>query len=76
MSTNPGDTLRSARHGASTAAARWRLPFSRQAWRGLSGNWLGAGAGSSLGDAAGAVAVASSSPAPARGIRIAGALWV
>ncbi|MCX6951395.1 MAG: DUF58 domain-containing protein [Verrucomicrobia bacterium] len=34
--------------GAHTAAARWRLPFSRQAWRGLSGNWLGAGSGSSL----------------------------
>ncbi|MEY2879522.1 MAG: hypothetical protein RLZZ15_1902 [Verrucomicrobiota bacterium] len=37
-----------AQRGAHTAAARWRLPFSRQAWRGLSGNWLGAGAGSSL----------------------------
>lgn len=48
MNTSTGDTLRTARHGASTAAARWRLPFSRQAWRGLSGNWLGAGAGSSL----------------------------
>lgn len=34
--------------GAHTAAGRWRLPFSRQAWRGLSGNWLGAGSGSSL----------------------------
>jgi uncharacterized protein (DUF58 family) len=31
-----------------SAAARWRLPFSRQAWRGLAGNWMGAGAGSSL----------------------------
>lgn len=40
--------MRSARHGALAAAARWRLPFSRQAWRGLSGNWLGVGAGSSL----------------------------
>ena len=38
----------SARRGALTAAARWRLPFSRQAWRGLAGNWLGAGSGSSL----------------------------
>ncbi len=38
----------SAQRGAHAAAARWRLPFSRQAWRGLSGNWLGAGAGSSL----------------------------
>ena len=38
----------SARRGALAAAARWRLPFSRQAWRGLAGNWLGAGAGSSL----------------------------
>ena len=38
----------SARRGALAAAARWRLPFSRQAWRGLAGNWLGAGSGSSL----------------------------
>ena len=37
-----------ARRGALAAAARWRLPFSRQAWRGLAGNWAGAGAGSSL----------------------------
>jgi len=36
------------RKGALEAAARWRLPFSRQAWRGLAGNWTGAGAGSSL----------------------------
>lgn len=36
------------RRGALEAAARWRLPFSRQAWRGLAGNWLGAGSGSSL----------------------------
>lgn len=39
---------RLARRGAIAAAARWRLPFSRQAWRGLAGNWLGAGSGSSL----------------------------
>jgi uncharacterized protein (DUF58 family) len=38
----------SARRGALAAAARWRLPFSRQSWRGLAGNWLGAGSGSSL----------------------------
>lgn len=38
----------SARHGALAAAARWRLPFSRQSWRGAAGSWLGAGAGSSL----------------------------
>ncbi len=38
----------SAQRGALAAAARWRLPFSRNAWRGLAGNWLGAGAGSSL----------------------------
>ena len=38
----------SSRRGAVAAAARWRLPFSRQAWRGLAGNWMGAGAGSSL----------------------------
>jgi uncharacterized protein (DUF58 family) len=37
-----------ARRGALAAAARWRLPFSRQAWRGVSGNWAGAGSGSSL----------------------------
>lgn len=37
-----------ARHGALAAAARWRLPFARRAWRGLAGNWAGAGAGSSL----------------------------
>lgn len=41
-------TTFSAQRGAHAAAVRWRLPFSRQAWRGLSGNWLGAGAGSSL----------------------------
>lgn len=45
--TAPGATF-SARRGALAAAARWRLPFSRNAWRGLAGNWLGAGAGSSL----------------------------
>src|SRR5258706_9378754 len=38
----------SARRGALAAAARWRLPFSRQTWRGPAGNWLGAGSGSSL----------------------------
>ncbi len=38
----------SPRHGALAAAARWRLPFSRKAWRGPAGNWIGAGAGSSL----------------------------
>ncbi|HEX2853663.1 MAG TPA: DUF58 domain-containing protein [Opitutaceae bacterium] len=38
----------SGRRGALAAAARWRLPFGRQAWRGLSGNWQGAGAGSSI----------------------------
>ena len=37
-----------AYHGALAAAARWRLPFTRQAWRGLAGNWRGVGAGSSL----------------------------
>jgi uncharacterized protein (DUF58 family) len=41
-------TTFSARRGALAAATRWRLPFSRQAWRGLAGNWTGAGAGSSL----------------------------
>src|SRR3954471_5600519 len=48
MSEAAGDTKRVARRGALAAAARWRLPFSRQAWRGLAGNWAGAGAGSSL----------------------------
>jgi uncharacterized protein (DUF58 family) len=48
MQPTPPDAPRTARHGALAAAARWRLPFSRQAWRGLSGNWLGVGAGSSL----------------------------
>src|SRR4051812_7620049 len=38
----------SAQKRAQAAAARWRLPFSRQAWRGLSGNWLCAGSGRSL----------------------------
>lgn len=45
--TSPGETF-SAQRGAHAAAVRWRLPFSRQAWRGPAGNWLGAGAGSSL----------------------------
>lgn len=45
--TGAGGTF-SAQRGAHAAAARWRLPFSRQAWRGLAGNWLGAGSGSSL----------------------------
>ena len=44
----PGGATFSPRRGALAAAARWRLPFSRQAWRGLAGNWLGVGAGSSL----------------------------
>ena len=35
-------------HGAVAASARWRLPFSRRAWRGLAGNWRGVGVGSSL----------------------------
>lgn len=38
----------SAQRGALAASARWRLPFGRQAWRGLSGSWQGAGAGSSI----------------------------
>lgn len=36
------------RRGALQAAQRWRLPFTRQAWRGPAGNWLGVGAGTSL----------------------------
>ena len=45
---NPAEARISSRRGALAAAARWRLPFSRQSWRGLAGNWVGAGAGSSL----------------------------
>lgn len=30
------------------AAARFRLPFNRQSWRGQAGNWAGAGVGSSI----------------------------
>jgi uncharacterized protein (DUF58 family) len=37
-----------AQRAALAASARWRLPFGRQAWRGLAGNWQGAGAGSSI----------------------------
>ena len=48
MNGGEADTKRVARRGALAAAARWRLPFSRQAWRGLAGNWVGAGSGSSL----------------------------
>jgi len=48
MSGEASDGRQAARRGALAAAARWRLPFSRQAWRGLAGNWIGAGAGSSL----------------------------
>ncbi len=48
MSAHASEASREVRRGALTAAARWRLPFSRQAWRGLAGNWSGAGAGSSL----------------------------
>jgi uncharacterized protein (DUF58 family) len=43
----PESSERDRRHAA-LAAARWRLPFGRQAWRGATGNWAGAGAGSSL----------------------------
>lgn len=48
MSTETPEASRVVRREALAAAARWRLPFSRQAWRGLAGNWAGAGAGSSL----------------------------
>jgi uncharacterized protein (DUF58 family) len=46
--SDPAPSVRSAQHGALAAAARWRLPFGRQTWRGPVGSWLGAGAGSSL----------------------------
>ncbi len=48
MNGPANDAGAGGRRGALAAAARWRLPFSRQAWRGLAGNWAGAGAGSSL----------------------------
>ncbi len=48
MNGEASDVRHVVRRGALAAAARWRLPFSRQAWRGLAGNWIGAGAGSSL----------------------------
>jgi hypothetical protein len=38
----------SARREGVEAAHRFRLPFSRQAWRGAAGGWQGAGAGSSI----------------------------
>jgi uncharacterized protein (DUF58 family) len=44
----PGGAVLTGRHGGLSAASRWRLPFSRQGWRGPAGSWLGAGAGSSL----------------------------
>lgn len=44
----PDEPGREVRRAALAAAARWRLPFARQAWRGPAGNWAGAGAGSSL----------------------------
>ena len=36
------------RRAAHEAGARWRLPFHRQAWRGVAGGWLGSGTGNSL----------------------------
>lgn len=45
---NPADRSPAPRRAALEAAARWRLPFSRRPWRGPAGNWVGAGAGSSL----------------------------
>lgn len=41
-------TATNARRAALDAAKRWRLPFSRQPWRGGIGNWLGLGTGSSI----------------------------
>jgi uncharacterized protein (DUF58 family) len=46
--SDPARPVPTAQHGALAAAARWRLPFARQTWRGPVGSWLGAGAGSSL----------------------------
>jgi uncharacterized protein (DUF58 family) len=37
-----------ARREGLEAARRFRLPFSRQAWRGAAGGWQGSGAGSSI----------------------------
>lgn len=36
------------RQEAEQAARRFRLPFSRQAWKGVQGNWTGQGAGNSI----------------------------
>lgn len=41
-------TGNSAWRAALDATSRWRLPFTRRAWRGPAGNWVGAGVGSSL----------------------------
>lgn len=43
-----GSSEREYLQEGAAAAARWRLPFGRQAWRGAAGNWSGVGAGNSL----------------------------
>ncbi|MDR1284470.1 MAG: DUF58 domain-containing protein [Opitutaceae bacterium] len=43
-----GDGHRDGHREGLQAARRYRLPFGRRAWRGLQGNWPGAGAGSSI----------------------------
>jgi uncharacterized protein (DUF58 family) len=42
------DAEAAARREGLEAARRFRLPFTRQAWRGAAGGWQGSGAGSSI----------------------------
>lgn len=48
MNISASAIRQTAQREAHAAAARWRLPFSRRAWRGVVGHWAGVGAGSSL----------------------------
>ena len=43
-----GEASTGPARGGMQAALRWSLPFSRQAWRGNAGNWMGTGTGSSI----------------------------
>lgn len=42
------EALQDAQQNARAASEHFRLPFHRQAWSGLAGNWAGAGVGSSI----------------------------
>lgn len=46
--TDYSTLLEESRKEALAATRRFRLPFSRQTWRGTQGNWVGAGTGSSI----------------------------